>query len=59
MRRPTGFTKDNFYVALDVDMGCPYVVVVVMCVCVWGGGGGWVLLIGGGVCVNRDTFELQ
>ena len=56
MRRPTGFIKDNSYVALDVDMWCPdVVVVVVVCVCVGGG----VLLGGGGVCVSRDTFELQ
>ena len=66
MRLPTGFIKDNSYVALDVDMWCPDVVVVVVlrarvCVCVWGGGcscwgggGGGV-----GVCVSRDTFELQ
>ena len=49
MRRPTGFIKDNSYVALDVDMWCPDVVVVVMCmcVCVWGGG----LVGGGGVFV--------
>ena len=44
MRRPTGFTMDNSYVALDVDMWCPDVVVVVVCVCVWGGGA----LVGGG-----------
>ena len=43
MRRPTGFIKDNSYVALNVDMWCPDVVVVV--VCVWGGGGA---LVGGG-----------
>ena len=45
MRRPTGFTIDNSYVALDVDMCCPDVVVVVV-VCGGGalGGGG-----GGGV----------
>ena len=43
MRRPTGFTMDNSYVALDVDMWCPDVVVVV-CVCVWGGA----LVVGGG-----------
>ena len=57
MRRPTGFIKDNSYVALDVDMWCPDVVVVVVRtrVCVWGG----VLVRGGGVCVSRDTFELQ
>ena len=57
MRRPTGFIKDNSYVALDVDLWCPDVVVVVRaCVCVG------VLLLGGGgggVCVSRDTFELQ
>ena len=47
MRRPTGFTIDYSYVALDVDVWCPDVVVVVMCMCVcvegcscWGGGGG-------------------
>ena len=62
MRRPTGFIKDNSYVTLDVDMWCPDVVVVVVvcvyvCVCVWGGGGA--LVGGGGVCVSRDTFELQ
>ena len=60
MRRPTGFIKDNSYVALEVDMWCPdVVVVVVMCMCVCGGGGGVVLLGEGGVCVSRDTFELQ
>ena len=32
MRRPTGFTMDNSYVALDVDMWCPDDVVVV-CLC--------------------------
>ena len=43
MRRPTGFTMDYSYVALDVDMWCPdVVVVVVMCMC---GGGA---LVGGG-----------
>ena len=39
-------------------MWCPDVVVVVVvraCVCVWRGGA----LVGGGVCVSRDTFELQ
>ena len=45
MRRPTGFTIDNPYVALDIDMWCPDVVVVVV-VCGWGalvgGGGVWV-----------------
>ena len=61
MRRPTGFTMDNSYVALDVDMWCPDVVVVVvvracLCVCVCGG---VLLLGGGGVCVSRDTFEVQ
>ena len=59
MRRPTGFIKDNSYVALDVDMWCLDVVVVVvvrLCVC---GGGGVLLLGGGSVCVSRDTFELQ
>ena len=45
MRRPTGFTMDNSYVALNVDMWCPdVVVVVVVCVCgegaLDGGGGG-------------------
>ena len=54
MRRPTGFIKDNSYVALDVDMWCPDVVVVVMCmcvcVCVWGGGG----LVGGGGCMCKS-----
>ena len=51
MRRPTGFIKDHSYVALDIDMWCPdVVVVVVVCVCVWGGGG--VVLLGeGGVFV--------
>ena len=47
MRRPTGFTMDYSYVALDVDVWCPDVVVVVvmcMCVCVCGGGA----LVGGG-----------
>ena len=49
MRRPTGFTMDYFYVALDVDVWCPDVVVVaVMCVCVWGGGVGGALVGGGG-----------
>ena len=50
MRRPTGFIKDNSYVALDVDMWCPdvVVVVVVVCVCVGGGGGGLVWGGGGG-----------
>ena len=59
MRRPTGFIKDNSYVALDVDMWCPDVVVV--CVCVGGGGGGGLVCVcvWGGVCVSRDTFELQ
>ena len=51
MRRPTGFTMDNSYVALDVDMWCPdVVVVVVVCVCVCVGGGG-ALVGGGGVFV--------
>ena len=49
MRRPTGFIKDNSYVALDVDMWCPDVVVV--CVCV--GGGGVVVLF---VCVCGGVF---
>ena len=50
MRRPTGFTKDYSYVALDVDVWCPdVVVVVVMCMCVWGGGGALVRGGGGGV----------
>ena len=45
MRRPTGFTMNYSYVALDVDVWCPdVVVVVVMCVCrgcsCLGGGGG-------------------
>ena len=49
MRRPTGFTMDYSYVALDV-VWCPDVVVVVVmcmceCVCVWGGGA---LVWGGG-----------
>ena len=39
MRRPTGFTMDNSYLALDVDVWCPDVVVVVVCVCGGGGGG--------------------
>ena len=60
MRRPTGFTMDNSYVALDVDMWCPDVVVVVVVVvrvCVCGEGGA---LVGAwGACVSRDTFELQ
>ena len=49
MRRPTGFIKDNSYVALDVDMWCPdvEVVVVVVRVCVCGGA----LVGGGGVFV--------
>ena len=58
MRRPTGFIKDNSYVGLDVDMWCPDVVVVVVVrarVCV----GGALVGGGGGVCVSRDTFELQ
>ena len=57
MRRPAGFTMDNSYVALDVDVWCPDVVAVSMCVGVlfflfffWGGGD---------VCVSRDAFELQ
>ena len=56
MRRPTGFTNDNSYVALDVDVWCPDIVAVSVCVGVllFGGGGG-----GGGVCVSRDAFELQ
>ena len=46
MGRPTGFTMDYSYVALDVDVWCPdVVVVVVMCVCVCVEG---VLLFGGG-----------
>ena len=49
MRRPTGFTMDNSYVALDVDMWCPDVVVVVVVVCVCGVGA---LVGGGGVCVS-------
>ena len=58
MRRPTGFIKDSSYVALDVDMWCPDVVVVEVVrarVCVGGS------LVGGGgdVCVSRDTFELK
>ena len=55
MRRPTGFTKDNSYVALDVDMWCPDVVVVVVvraCVCVCGGGGA--LVGGGGGCLCKS-----
>ena len=46
MRRPTGFTMDNSYVALDVDVWYPDVVVVVVmcmcrgCSCLGGGGGG-------------------
>ena len=53
MRRPTGFTMDYSYVALDVDVWCPDVVVaVVICVCVWG-----VLLMGGGGGgVSQDAF---
>ena len=54
MGRPTGFIKDKSYVALDIDMWCPDVVVV--CVFV---GGSSCLGGGGGVCVSRDTFELQ
>ena len=45
MRRPTGFTMDYSYVALDVVVWCPDVVVVVMCMCVCVEG---VLLLGGG-----------
>ena len=66
MRRPTGFTMDNSYVALDVDMWCPDVVVVsvsllvcvcvCVCACVCGGGA---LVGGGSACVSRDAFELQ
>ena len=44
MRRPTGFTMDYSYVALDVDVLCPDVVVVVLCMFVRGGGA----LVGGG-----------
>ena len=53
MRRPTGFTMDNSYVALDVDVWCPDVVPVSVCV--------GVLLFGegGAFCVSRDAFELQ
>ena len=42
MRRPTGFTMDNSYVAVDVDVWCPNVVPVSVCVGVLllGGGGG-------------------
>ena len=47
MRRPTGFIKDNSYVALDVDMWCPDVVVV--CVSVCGGA-----LVGGGGCLCKS-----
>ena len=50
MRRPTGFIKDNSYVALDVDLWCPDVVVVVVvraCVC------GGVLVGGGCLCKSR------
>ena len=50
MRRPTGFIKDNSYVALDIDMWCPDVVVVVG-VCVCGGGGA---LVGGGGCLCKS-----
>ena len=41
MRRPTGFTMDNSYVTLDVDVWCPNVVPVPVCVGVllFGGGG--------------------
>ena len=55
MRRPTGFIKDNSYVALDVDMWCP------RCrggdgVCVGGdalvGGGGE----GGCLCKSRHIW---
>ena len=52
MRRPTGFTMDNSYVTLDVDMWCPdvvVVVVVVVVVCVCGVGA---FVGGGGVCVS-------
>ena len=61
MRRPTGFTNDASYVALDVDVWCPDVVAVSVCVCVCVCVGGGVLLFGGGggVCVSRDAFELQ
>ena len=55
-----GFTMDNSYVALDVDMWCPDVVLVVsywcVCVCSWGWGA---LVGGGGACVSRDASELQ
>ena len=47
MRRPTGFTMDNSYIALDVDVWCPDIVAMSVCggALVWGGGGGG----GGGV----------
>ena len=45
MRRPTGFTMGNSYVALDVDMWCPDVLVVV---CVWLGCSCW------GVCLCKS-----
>ena len=53
MRRPTGFTKDYSYVALDVGVWCPDVVVVVMCMCVCVCVGG--ALVRGGE-VSRDAF---
>ena len=56
MRRPTGFIKDNSYVALDVDMWCPRCRGGGVCVC---GGDALVGGRGGGVCVSRDTFGLQ
>ena len=56
MRRPTGFTMDNSYVAVDVDVWCPNVVPVSVCVCVWGGGGAIVGGGGGAFCVSRDAF---
>ena len=71
MSRPTGFTMDSSYVALDVDMWCPDVVVVsvsllvcvcmCVCVCVCECGGGALVFWGGGgnACVSRDAFELQ
>ena len=47
MRLPTGFTNDNSYIALDVDVWSPDVVAVSVCVGVllFGvGGGGWVFV---------------
>ena len=67
MRRPTGFTNDTSYVALDVDVWCPDVVAVSVCVGVLLFFLFFVCLFfccffflgGGGVCVSRDAFELH